>query len=103
MPCNQQPDTHSLSDPTTRYSHINDLLKGNRGKTVAPAGMYMELKLNIGSYCGLLWSLFGDHCDYYKELLKLYRILDREECFTIQEAYTKEVCAQITWAIVDDS
>jgi hypothetical protein len=36
--------------------------------------MYMELKLNIISYCGLLWSLFGDHCDYYKELLKLYCI-----------------------------
>jgi hypothetical protein len=53
----------------------------------------MELKLNIGSYCGLLWSLFRDHCNYYKELLKLYRILDWEECFTIQEAYTKEVCA----------
>jgi hypothetical protein len=28
--------------------------------------------------------------------------LDREECFTIREAYTKEVCAQITWAIVND-
>ena len=53
----------------------------------------MELKLNIGSYCSLLWSLYGNHCDYYKELLKLYRILDWEECFTIQEAYTKEVCA----------
>jgi hypothetical protein len=62
----------------------------------------MELKLNIGSYCGLLWSLFEDHCDYYKELLKLYQILNREECFTIGEAYTMEVCAQITWAIVDD-
>jgi hypothetical protein len=21
MPCNQQPDTYSLSDPTTRYTH----------------------------------------------------------------------------------
>jgi hypothetical protein len=43
-----------------------------------------------------------DHCDYYKELLKIYRILDREECFTIQNACTREVCTRITWAIVDE-
>jgi hypothetical protein len=40
----------------------------------------MDLKLNIGTYCGLLWALFGDHCDYYCELLKIYHILDWEEC-----------------------
>jgi hypothetical protein len=57
---------------TTNMHRIKDLLKGNHGKMVAPAGTYMELKLNIGSYCGLLWSLFGDHCDYYKELLQVY-------------------------------
>ena len=62
----------------------------------------MDLKLNIGTYCGLLWTIFGDHCDYYKELLKIYRILDRKECFTIRNAYTREVCARITWAIVDE-
>ncbi len=77
---------------TTNTRWINDLLKGKCGKTVAPAGTYLELKLNISSYCRLLWPLFGDHCNYYKELLKLHCILDREECFTIREAYTKEVC-----------
>jgi hypothetical protein len=95
-------DYEEAAAHTTNTRRINDLLKGNRGKTVAPAGTYMELKLNIGSYCGLLSSLFGDHCNYYKELLKLYCILDREECFTIREAYTKEVCARITWAIIND-
>jgi hypothetical protein len=95
-------DYEEVAAHTTNMQWSDDLLKGNRGKTMAPAGMYMELKLNIGSYCSLLWSLSSDHCDYYKELLKLYCILDREECFTIQEAYTKEVCTRITWAIVDD-
>ncbi len=95
-------DYEEVAAHTTTRRWINDLLKGNPGKMVAPAGMYMELKLNIGSYCGLMRSLFGDHCNYYKELLKLYCILDREDCFTIWEAYTKEVCAGITWAIVDD-
>jgi hypothetical protein len=32
----------------------------------------------------------------------LYCILDREEYFTIRNAYTPEVCTQITWAIIDD-
>jgi len=81
---------------------LDDLLKISRKKTVAPAGSYSEIKLNIGMYCGLLWSLFGEHCDYYKELLKIYPVLDRQECFSIREAYTKEVCARITWAILDD-
>jgi hypothetical protein len=62
----------------------------------------MDLKLNIGTYCGLLWSILGDHCDYYTELLKINRILDCEECFTIRHDYTKEVYARITWAIVDN-
>jgi hypothetical protein len=74
---------------TKHTRSIDDLLKQNRAKPVALATNYMDLKLNIGTYCGLLWSLFGDQCDYYKELLKMYRILDREECFTIRSAYTR--------------
>jgi hypothetical protein len=56
----------------------------------------MQLKLNIGTFCALLWALFGDQCNYYKELVKIHRVLDREECFTIRDAYTKEICARIT-------
>jgi hypothetical protein len=57
---------------TTRK--LKDLLK-DKGKTVAPAPDYMQLKLNIGTFCTLLWALFGDQCDYYKELVKIHRIL----------------------------
>ena len=84
---------------TTRK--LEDILK-EKGKTATPALDYMQLKLNIGTFCALLWALFGDQCDYYKELVKLHQILDREECFTIRDAYTKEICARITWAIIDD-
>jgi hypothetical protein len=45
-----------------------------------PAQNYMELKLNMGTFCALLWALFGEQCDYYRGLLKLHNILDREEC-----------------------
>ena len=90
------------AESTKHTRSLDDLLKRNRGKTVEPAETYTDLKLNIGTYCGLLWTIFGDHWDYYKELLKIYRILDCEECFTIRNAYTREVCARITWAIVDE-
>ena len=57
---------------STRHTRsLDDLLKRNRGKTVEPAATYTDLKLNIGTYCGLLWTIFGDHCNYYKELLKI--------------------------------
>ena len=87
---------------TKRTRSLDDLLKKICGKTVEPAANYMDLKLNIGTYCGLLGTMFGDHCDYYKELLKIFHILDREECFTIHNAYTREVCTQITWAIINE-
>jgi hypothetical protein len=95
-------DWEEAAAHTKNTRSLEDMLKVSRKKTAAPAGTYSELKLNIGTYCGLLWSLFGDNCDYYKELLKIYRILDRQECFAIRDAYTREVCARITWAILDD-
>ncbi len=48
---------------TKHTRSLDELLKQNCGRTVWPAASYMDLKLNIGTYCGLLWSLFGDHCD----------------------------------------
>ncbi len=88
---------------STRHTRsLNDLLKRNHGKTVEPAETYTDLKLNIGTYCGLLWTIFGDHCNYYKELLKIYRILNCKECFMIRNAYMREICARTTWAIVNE-
>ena len=51
---------------STKHTHsLDDLLKRNHGKTVEPAETYTDLNLNIGTYCGLLWTIFGDHCNYY--------------------------------------
>jgi hypothetical protein len=69
---------------------------------VSPAPDYMQLKLNIRTFCALLFALFGEKCNYYRELFKLHNILDRKECFTIRDTYTKEVYARITWAIIED-
>ncbi len=89
-----------VSKLTKTTRKLEDILK-EKGKTPSSAPNYMQLKLNIGTFCALLWTQFGDNCDYYKELVKLHRIQDKEECFTIRDAYTKEICARITWAIID--
>ncbi len=86
---------------TKSTRRLKDLLK-EKNKITMPAQNFMKLKLNMSTFCALLWALFGDQYDYYRELLKLHNILDREECFTIRDAYTKEVCARIMWAIIDD-
>ncbi len=86
-------DYEEAAASTSNTRSLDDILKRNCGKMVAPAANYMDLKLNIRTYCGLLWTIFGDHCDYYKELLKIYPILDCKECFSIQHTYTKELCA----------
>ena len=88
-------------EQTKATRKVEDVLK-EKEKKVSPASDYMQLKLNIGTFCALLFALFGEKCDYYRELFKLHNILDRKECFTIRDAYTKEVCARITWAIIDD-
>ncbi len=89
------------SELTRSTRRLDEVLK-EKSKTTMPAQNYMELKLNLSTFYGLLWALFGDQCDYYRELLKLLNILDTKECFTIRDVYTKEVCARITWAIIDD-
>jgi hypothetical protein len=88
-------------EQTRATRKVEDVLK-EKDKKVAPAPDYMQLKLNVGTFCALLFALFGEKCDYYRELVKIHNILDREECFTIRDAYTKEICARITWAIIDD-
>ncbi len=39
-----------------------------------PSGTYLELKLLIGTFCGLLYTLFGSSCDYYHELRKIHLV-----------------------------
>jgi hypothetical protein len=72
------------TEQTKTKQCLKDLLK-DKGKVITPTPDYMQLKLNIRMFCAVLWSLFGEQCDYYKERVKLHRVLDREECFTIRD------------------
>ena len=52
-------DYEEAAASTTSTCSLEDLLKQYRGNMVAPAANYMDLKLNICTYCRLLWTIFG--------------------------------------------
>ena len=68
----------------------------------APSGTYLELRLLIGTFCGLLYTLFGSHCDYYHELRRIHSALCARDVSAIRGAFTVDKCRRIVWAIIDD-
>jgi hypothetical protein len=67
-----------------------------------PASTYHDVKLNIVRFCAFLWTLFGDKCDYYKEVLKVLQVLESADVYAIRELYSREVCRHIIWAILHE-
>ena len=71
------------------------------GKT-KPAEDYNELKLNLGTFCALLWTLFGSRCDYYKKCFLLWTALDDDTVFANRRYFSPLLCRQMTWAVIED-
>ena len=67
-----------------------------------PNGTYLELRLLIGTFCALLYTLFGSHCDYYHQLRKIHAALYARDVAAIRGAFTVDKCRRIVWAIIDD-
>jgi hypothetical protein len=78
------------------------LLLGKRDPRQPPSS-YHELKLDLGTFCALLWTLFGDRCDYYDNCFALYNMLDSESVFANAPNFSAQICRQITWAVLNDS
>jgi hypothetical protein len=60
-----------------------------------PPNNYFELQLSLNTFCALIWTLFGDECDYYKGLLKVCKMLDLQEVHTICDSFTANIFRQI--------
>ena len=67
-----------------------------------PSGTFLELRLLIGTYCGLLYTLFGSGCDYYHQLRKIHTALCAKEVAAVRGSFTMDKCRRIIWAILDD-
>jgi hypothetical protein len=64
----------------TENTHLFDeYLKYARGATRQPANNFWDLKQNISTYVALLWVLFGDRCNYYRNIYKIHAIMDLPE------------------------
>ena len=85
--------THTLSEMLN-----TPMLTGN----IKPAEDYNELTLNLGTFCSLLWALFGPKCDYYLKSYVLYQVLNDTPVFVQRKNFTPLLCRQITWAIIED-
>jgi hypothetical protein len=67
-----------------------------------PPDNYFELRLSVNTFCTLIWTLFGDECNYCKGMLDVAETLDLQEVHIICESFTANVCRRITWAILTD-
>lgn len=67
-----------------------------------PATSFLDLKLNLGTYCALIHTLFGDECGFYIDLLTLRRCLNMPSVNMLREKFTADMCKRITWAIISE-
>jgi hypothetical protein len=81
---------------------FDEYLKYMKGATRQPANNFWDLKQNIATYMTLLWVLFGDQCDYYRNIYKIHAIMDLPEVQQLRTKFTPEIVRRITWAIIDN-
>ena len=87
---------------TAHTAQFNEVRRRQKAPPSPPPDNYFELRLSVNTFCALIWTLFGDECDYYKGLLEVAETLDLQEVHIIRDAFTPNVCRHITWAILTD-
>jgi hypothetical protein len=88
---------------TAQNHTLTEALLLNKRDPRPPASNYHELKLDLGTFCALLWVLFGEKCDYFENCFALLRMLDSDNVFANSNTFTPLMCRQITWAVINDS
>ena len=88
---------------TARNHTLAEALLLNKRDPRPPAANYHALKLDLGTFCALLWVLFGEKCDYFENCFALLKMLDSDSVFANAKSFTPLVCRQITWAVINDS
>ena len=87
---------------TTHTAQFNDVRRRQKTQPSPPPDTYHELRYSINTFCALLWTLFGEECDYYKGMLEIAETLDLQEVRVIHDSFTADICRRITWAILTD-
>ncbi len=87
---------------TAHTVQFNKVRRRQKTPPSPPPDTYFELRLSVNTFCALVWTLFGDECDYYKGLFEICETLDLQEVHIIRESFTADVCRRITWAILSN-
>ncbi len=80
---------------------FDEYFKYVKGATRQLVNNFWDLKQNIAMYMALLWVLFGDRCDYYRNIYKIHAIMDLAEVQQLCTNFTPEIVRRITWAIIN--
>ncbi len=88
----------------TECNHtLNNILGLTKKDPRPPASNYLELLRDVGSFCALVWTLFGDQCDSFQNLFDLWTMLNSEQVHAKADKFGPLMVRQITWAILEDS
>ena len=65
---------------------------------------YNELHQCIGTYCALLFSLFGKRCSFYKQCYALWQTMNSDLVYEQRQKFFSVLfCRQIVWAVIAES
>ena len=87
-------------DSTTNRT-LAEALELRKHDPRAPPGTYQDLKATVGTFCGLLHTIFGPGCDYYLKCFELYTCLNSDTVEENAHHFDPLYCRQIIWAILD--
>jgi hypothetical protein len=88
---------------TERNYTLTDALGLTRKDPRPPASSYLELVRDVGTFCALVHTLFGEQCDYFQNLFALWHMLNSEQVYAKSDRFGPMMVRQLTWAIIEDS
>lgn len=88
---------------TEKNYTLTDALGLTRKDPRPPASTYLELVRDVGTFCALVRTLFGDRCDYFLNLVDLWAMLNSEHVYAKSDQFSPLMVRQITWAVIEDS
>jgi hypothetical protein len=77
---------------TAHTAQFNEVWRRQKMPPSPPPDNYFELQLSINTFCTLIWTLFGNECDYYKGMLEVCETLDQQEVHIFRDSFTADVC-----------
>jgi hypothetical protein len=82
---------------------LTDALGLSRKDPRPPASTYLKLVRDVGTFCVLVRTLFGDRCNYFHNLFDLWQMLNSEQVYAKSDRFGAQMVRQIMWAIIEDS